>query len=141
KIVPPPAVHDFEYAPAKAAGVATQGESFLSPLADQDGPKARALITKENGFPPAHPYLSGSGDHVNSTHLGDVGRQFTSLLLGGKPPTITGGKMKFVRYVELGRPFDVILEHHDPSKNIVTMAIKQADRLCATIEMSYQSER
>ena len=141
KIAPPPAVHDFEYAPVDAVGVATPCRSFLSPLVDRDGPSAQALITKESGFPPAHPYLSGSGDHVNSTHLGDVGRQFASLLLGGKPPTITGGKMQFMRYVELGRPFDVKLEHHDPSKNTVSMAIHQADRLCATIEMEYAGQR
>lgn len=141
RITAAPAVRDFQYASASAVGVATQGESFLSPLVEHDGPSARALITKENGFPPAHPYLSGSGDHVNSTHLGDVGRQFASLLLSGTPLTVTGGKMKFMRYVELGRPFDVKLEHHDTAGNMVSMAVHQADRLCATIEMTYQSQR
>ncbi len=136
-----PAVADFQYASATAVGVATQAESFLSPLVDHDGPSALALITKANGFPPAHPYLSGSGDHVNATHLADVGRQFTSLLLGGKPLMVTGGKMQFIRYVELGRPFLIKLEQRDSAENTVSMAVQQADQLCATIEIKYESEQ
>ncbi len=141
KMIAPPAVRDFQYAPANTVGVATQGQSFLSPLIDRDTPSAQALITQDNGFPPNHPYLSGSGDHVNSTHLADVGRQFTSLLLGGEPLTIIGGEMHFTRYVELGRPFHIELEQHDRGKNAVTMAVQQADRLCATIKIKYEGEQ
>lgn len=141
KMAAQPAQPDFPYASAKAVGVATQAESFLSAIRNDNRPSALALITKKNGFPPAHPYLSGSGDHVNSTQLADVGRQFTSLLLGGEPLMITGGKMEFLRYVELGRPFEVELARHDSSKNIVSMTVQQAGRPCAAIEIRYQSQR
>ncbi|WP_422344676.1 hypothetical protein [Parasphingorhabdus sp.] len=136
-----PAVTNFQYAAANAVGVATQSQSFLSPLIDGKTSCARALITKENGFPPLHPYLSGSGDHVNSTHLADVGRQFASLLLDGEPLTVIGGEMLFTRYVELGRPFDIQLDHHDRKDNVVSMTVQQAERLCATVRIRYLGQQ
>lgn len=138
KITVPTATCDFQYAPADLVGVATQGESFLSPLIDHNNPSARALITKQNGFPPTHSYLSGSGDHVNSTHLADVARQFANILLGGEPRVITGGEMNFTRYVELGRPFHIELVDKGPSQNALSMNVKQADRVCATVEIRYE---
>lgn len=137
KMVAPPTIDEFQYAPAAAVGVAMQSRSFLSPMIDHNTPSAQALITKENGFPPAHPFLSGSGDHVNSTHLADVARQFANLLRGGEKRSITGGKMTFKRYVELGRPFWIELTHEEPSRNVLSMTIQQADRLCATVELKY----
>ncbi|MEP2101953.1 MAG: hypothetical protein ABJP02_10635 [Parasphingorhabdus sp.] len=137
KIAVPPAIDGFEYAPANIVGVATQRESFLSPLINHGVPTAHALITKENGFPPAHPFLSGSGDHVNSTHLADVARQFANLLLEGGPHLFIGGEMNFKRYVELGRPFQIELTHKDLSQNTLSMTVQQADRLCATVELRY----
>ncbi|MEO9468672.1 hypothetical protein [Parasphingorhabdus sp.] len=133
-------VTDFQFAPADAVGVKKQAESFISPIIDRDVPSADVLITKESGFPPAHPYLSGSGDHVNSTHLADVARQFANLLLGGGPHLITGGEMTFDRYVELGRPFEIALVNENASEKSFSMAVRQAGRLCSTIEIAYLRE-
>ncbi len=135
-----PDTSNFQFAPANAVGVATQGQSFLSPLIGHDNPSALALITKESGFPPVHPFLSGSGDHVNSTHLADVARQFVQLLTGAKSLMVSGGDMQFKRYVELGHPFLIELEQQDRSENTVSMAIRQADRLCANVTLKYQVE-
>lgn len=132
-------IADFQFATAEAVGVKTQAESFLSPVINLDAPSARAFITKESGFPPAHPYLSGSGDHVNSSHLADVARQFTNLLLGGGPHLITGGEMTFDRYVELGRPFEIELVNENASEKRFSMAVQQAGRLCSTIEITYDN--
>lgn len=139
KVVDPIGSDDFQYAPAEAVGVTRQSEAFISPLVDGDTPGARALITKDNGFPPAHPYLSGSGDHVNATHLADVARQFAQLLSGGKRLCITKGEMGFKRYVELGRPFDIMLEEREHAAGAQSMIIEQADHLCATIRIRHGS--
>jgi len=129
----PPAPEDFVFAPAEAIGVVEQGWSFISPLIDEDIPSASGLITKANGFPPIHPYLSGSGDHVNSTHLVEAGRQFASLLSGGKSLRIMGGEMRFTRYVELGYPFHVQLV--DRSADEISMMISQAEKPCTAITL------
>ena len=138
KIAALPAATGFEYAPAQAAGVATQSQSFLSSLDDGERPSALGLITEENGFPPAHPYLSGSGDHVNATHLAEVGRQFASLLRGGKSLKVSGGEMRFLRYVELGYPFVVTQELRDGTEYSLSMTVHQADRPCATISLGVE---
>lgn len=128
-------ITDFEFATTEAVGVKTQAECFVSPILNLDAPSARALITSESGFPPVHPYLSGSGDHVNSTHLADVARQFANLLLGGGSHLIAGGEMTFDRYVELDRPFEIELGNQNFSDQTLFMSVRQANRLCATIEI------
>ncbi len=137
RATPPFALDEYQYASAKAAGVATQSEVFLSPLIDSDPPSAQALITKENGFPPAHPWLSGSGDHVNSTHLAVVARQFANLLSGERSLDVVGGEMRFKRYVELGRPFHIEQVLEADSQNAVSIVIQQAKRTCATVTLRY----
>ena len=129
---PPP----FEYASKQAVGVQTQVESFLAPLRHSNQITTSGLITKENGLRPAHPYIGGSGDHVNSTHLGEVGRQFAELLIGARL-TNTGGEMVFKHYVELGRAFEVELVSHDIDAMRVALTVSQAGRLCTEIEMSF----
>ncbi|GAA0478399.1 hypothetical protein GCM10009096_20380 [Parasphingorhabdus litoris] len=141
QITAPVMAEDFQYAPANLVGVGSQNESFLSPLIDHHNPSAQALITKENGFPPEHPFLSGSGDHVNSTHLADVARQFLNLVLDGRPRLIIGGEMIFKRYVELGLPFHIALTQEDRSQNTISMAVQQSDHLCATITLKYSHEQ
>ena len=73
----PPA---FEYTPARSVGLVRQWESFLSPLSSHGTPTAQGLITSENGFVPVHRHITGSGDHVNATHLADIGLQFARLV-------------------------------------------------------------
>lgn len=129
---------DFTYAPHAETGMPSQWQSFLSPLTQGDTPSARALITLENGLPPAHPYLSGSGDHVNSTHLADVARQFSQALYGGKPLSIAGGEMTFARYVELDRPFDIALAEEVQSDGQLAMNVSQAGNLCSAITLRFR---
>lgn len=131
-----PDTSGFVYAPARALDVQTQGERFLAPLSTGDTVSTTGLITKENGLRPAHPYIGGSGDHVNSTHMGEVGRQFGALLLGA-PLINRGGEMAFMHYVELGRPFDVELLKHDPDARTYSLLVRQAGRDCSRIEMTY----
>lgn len=123
----------IEYASALALGVQTDIERFVSPLSDFDDPFVTALITRRNGLPPEHPYLDGSGDHVNSTHLVEVGRQFVGLLKNGVPFTVTGGEMSFSRYVELAVPFRVTLSKAVSADPSICMTVRQLDKLCATI--------
>ncbi len=134
-VVPAQAPINFEYADARAVGVSEQKESFLSPLNNGGTLSAQAYITRENGFPPAHPYQSGSGDHVNATHLADVARQFVNLLLGGGNHVILGGIMHFDHYVELGHPFDIIQTRDQVNRKTISMIVEQAGRPCARIRM------
>lgn len=127
---------DFSYAAAAAAGVSTSVESFLAPLAETR-PATRALITAENGFLPQHPYHSGSGDHVNATHLADAGQQYLRLLHGEPTLTITGGSMAFMRYVELGCPFQIDLDETSAAAGSATLHITQDEGRCATLSLRY----
>ena len=72
-----------------------------------------------------------------AAHLGDVGRQFVSLLPGGGR-TITGGEMTFKRYVELGRVFEVALVEHDLKRGEVAMVVNQARYRCAEVRLRYE---
>lgn len=137
KTVGPFAVGDFKYASPEALGVATEIEAYLSNLGDSDKPSAEGLILKETGFTPAHPYHSGSGDHVNSNHLGDVARQFVSLLRGSEPIILSGGEMQFKRYVELGHPFQIKMADQDHPNYKISLAVIQSERLCALIALDF----
>ncbi len=133
-----PNTSDFMYAPAAAVGVATQKERFLAPLRQEDGIRTTGLITKENGLRPAHPHIGGSGDHVNSTHMGEVGRQFAELLVGERLIN-RGGEMSFIHYVELGRPFEVELMSYHERDCAVSVLVRQQDRDCTKIDMQFES--
>lgn len=132
-----PDIRDFRYAPADTVGVKTQSECFVSSLIEGNTPSSLALITRENGFSPGHPYLGGSGDHVNSAHLVEVGRQFATLIRS-KQLLCTGGEMQFTRYVELGSPFRIDLADDLRSQNAISMIVQQADRVCATIVLRFE---
>lgn len=93
----------FVFAADEAVHAPVTGGSFLS--ADDPG---LALVTPENGLPPGHPYMSGSGDHVNATHLAEAVRQYAALALGKGAGLPSGGAMRFRRYVELGVPFEIV---------------------------------
>lgn len=131
-----PDTRGFEYASAAALGVKTPGERFLAALSRDDGIRTQGLITKENGLRPAHPFIGGSGDHVNSTHMGEVGRQFAELLFGERLINL-GGEMAFMHYVELGRPFEVCLVSHSETDRSLKLLVKQRDRDCSRIEMTF----
>ena len=127
----------LDYARAESVGVAHQSESFLAPLREEAGSLTTSgLITKENGLRPAHPYIGGSGDHVNSTHMGEIARQFGELLLK-RPTQNRSGKMVLKHYVELGVPFEVtLLERSDDEKSF-SLRVRQGDRDCAQIDWVY----
>ncbi|MEP3226823.1 MAG: hypothetical protein ABJO01_12675 [Parasphingorhabdus sp.] len=135
----PAALMDFPYASAARTGLEEQAHCFISELIDQDNRVAHGLITKDNGFPPGHPYLSGSGDHVNSTHLATIARQFVNLMLDGASPDIVGGHMSFHRYVELDIPFQVQYVPTKKAGNHMSLTVSQADHLCATLALEYRS--
>ena len=132
----PPAAPPFDYSSKDAVGVDVQSQCFLAPLSRGDTVSTTGRITKENGLRPNHPYIGGSGEHVNSTHMGEIGRQFGQLLLG-KPLINTGGEMVFDHYVELGRQFAVELVGHDPNEARFTLLVNQGGRKCTQIEMAY----
>ena len=124
----PPA---FEYAPAQSVGLNHQSESFLSPLKTDDTPTAQGLITSENGFVPAHRHITGSGDHINATHLADIGLQFARLVKENPDLYCASGKISFHRFVELDYPFDVALIPEKSVDKSVAISVHQAGKLCA----------
>ncbi|MDN3644612.1 hypothetical protein QWY75_00165 [Pontixanthobacter aestiaquae] len=127
----------FSYAEPEAVGSAGVGPSFLSPLQDSQAPHALGLMTLDNAFPPAHPFMSGSGDHVNATHLAEAVHQFMHLLENGAPLRITGGEMRFTRYVELGRVFTVELVER--SATSVSAKIVQGGRDCTHVTLQFEA--
>lgn len=130
---------EFAYADPAEVGAPSPGISFISRMIRDDPPAAAALVTEANGFPPGHPYLSGSGDHVNATHLAEIGRQFDSLLRGGDAPRCAGGEMRFLHFVELGGPMDVELVEKAADGTSISLLVRQADRDCATMSLKLDS--
>ncbi|WP_379552486.1 hypothetical protein [Qipengyuania sp. DGS5-3] len=126
----------FAYAPSALAGIEEFGVPLLSPLQGRAAPRADALITAENGLPPGHPYLDGSGDHVNSTHLSEAATQFLSLCREGAPFRVTGGEMRFTHYVELGVPFTI--EQAEKSEGAMAMQITQNDTPCCIASLRFE---
>lgn len=131
-------IDDFEYASAALLGVESQIERFISPLATGAQLLATGLITEENGLSPSHPYIDGSGDHVNSTHLVEAGRQIVSLVRDGRGFTVLGGEMKFSRYVELGVPFRIALSGEVTEKDEYALTVHQLDKVCASMNFRCQ---
>lgn len=127
---------EFNFAAPDEVGVETPGEVFLSKPAAGSPVKCLGLITKEAGLIPGHPYIGGSGDHVNSTHAGEIGRQFGELLLG-RPSINTGGSIRFDHYVELGTPFEVKLVEHSEATGTFEARVEQAGRNCTQMTWRY----
>lgn len=128
----------FDFAAADKVGVEAQEQCFVSPLTENDGLSVQALVPKAIAFMPAHPYHSGSGDHVNSNQLADVVGQFVNLLRG-ELSVLTSGKIEFNRYVELDRPFDVALNAGYRMDDEITVTVGQAGRQCAVFEMKVEA--
>ena len=119
----------FAFADERLLGLAKDERAFLAPLS---GDRTTGLIDAANGMPPGHPWLDGSGDHVNSAHLAEVARQFASLLRDGSPFRVTGAEMTFRHYVELGSVFEVErIACEDP--DATGMIVRQSGRDCTTI--------
>lgn len=105
-------------------------------IAAPENPQQRsycALVTAENGLPPANRMLSGSGDHVNTVHMAEAARQALCLLIDEPAPTITGGVMHLHHYVELGTPFTLDVTAHDDAET--AFALRQLGRDCAAITL------
>lgn len=127
---PPP---HFDYAPARLLNL-SPGECAL--VSSFSGGTAKALITKENGLMPGHPYFSGSGDHVNAPHLAELARQVASLLIDGAPFLVTSGEMDMHRYVELDCPIDLLLVEH--GDNSLVVEVSQLEHRCARLALKFQ---
>lgn len=116
----------FAFAPDEAVHAPVAGGSFLS--ASDPG---LALVTPANGLPPGNPYVTGSGDHVNSTHLAEAVRQYAALALGKGPALPSGGEMWFRRYVELGAPFAI------RGEDVSSVTAHQSGKLCCEARFDY----
>ncbi len=121
----------IEYAPANALGLGPSEHPLISRLNEGDAQSFGALITPENGLPPANPMLGGSGDHVNSVHMIETARQALCLLEGRPDVEIIGGEMELTRYVELGTPFS--LQVADRMGAATRFSLEQLGRTCALL--------
>lgn len=130
-------VSTFPFADADQVGVEDPAQCFLSEALN--GPPVRCMgkITSERGLMPGHPYIAGSGDHVNSTHMGEIGRQFCQLLTG-RPLINTGGQMVFEHYVELGRHFLIDQVKGPSSEPSIHAVVRQNGRICTRMRMDYR---
>ena len=55
----------------------------------------------------------------------------------GAPLINRAGEMSFLHYVELGRPFEVSLIEHDAAAQRFELLVRQRERDCARIAMTY----
>lgn len=124
----------FEFADRDLLGLSSVEPPLIAPLSERRL-TTTALITKENGLMPGHPYFSGSGDHVNTPHLAEIARQIACLLRDGRPVTIGSAEMDMHRYIELGTPIEIGIE--SVSDNRFSLAVSQLDRSCASIAMEW----
>lgn len=129
-----PAPNDFVYACNDAVGTASAAEVLVSvPVRRGADTIIEALVTQENGFPPAHPFHNGSGDHVNSSHLLDAVQQAAFQLRDHVFPS--GGSATFRNYVELERPFQIV--PIEVKENEILFSVRQIGKECAQICLTY----
>ncbi len=132
---PPP-----ELTAAHKVGLDERGHSLISDLhPSSDMPCVTALVTSANGFHPAHPFHTGSGDHVNAGHLFDCVLQMAHLLTPHNHPLdCAGGQAEFMRFVELDVPFEIRLAD-EPTEaagaTCMTFALSQLDRENTRIQL------
>ena len=119
---------EFAYVDPRLLGLGHDELPFLAPV---DNGTAQGLLDTANSMPPHHPWLDGSGDHVNSAHLAEVARQFVSLLREDNPFRVTSAEMRFRHYVELGSPFKI--ERVEEGDGEVAMRVRQAGHDCTDI--------
>ncbi len=133
-IAPQTSSNEFAYADAPLLGLSRDERPFLGPVKNGT---ALGLLDAANSMPPNHPWLDGSGDHVNSAHLAEVARQFVSLLRDGDPFRVVSAEMRFRHYVELGSPFAI--QRVGDNGDTVGMVVRQSGRDCTQI--SYRMHR
>ncbi len=111
-----------ELARPEAVGLGPEGRSLISPLAGGDPPTVIGWVTSAEGFAPAHPFHTGTGDHVNAGHLVDCALEGAHLLLDTPGPLYcTGGEARFRRFVELDVPFEIALRSEEPEGDATTV--------------------
>ena len=125
---------DFTYAEPELLGIGPYEFPFVSPLQDGECICADALVTKQNGMPPSSRYMSGSGDHVNATHLAEAGRQFAAMVLEDPDASFATGEIAFTRYVELGAPFQIVLQSREG--DTLKLAVEQGGKPCTSITLT-----
>lgn len=128
--------HAFAYAKPADLGLGDGEFAFIAPLIEGE-PRIEALITPENGMPPDNRVISGSGDHVNTTHFGEVTRQALCLITRDPGVQVTGGEMTLKRYVELGTPFSLSFERSKSEPRTLTFALEQQGKACAEIVLRW----
>ena len=126
--------HQIFYASSAALGLSDGEFAFVAPLTP-GSQTIEALVTSANGLPPHNRIISGSGDHVNSTHFGEVTRQALCLITGDNDVQVTGGEMELKRYIELGTPFTLSFE--EPQEKAITFTLRQLGRECARIDLTW----
>lgn len=126
---------EFDFASPEAVGSDGVGPALISALQGGGKPNAIGLVSKENGLPPGHRYMSGSGDHVNSTHIAEAAHQFVHLLEDSAPLRVAGGEMRFTRYVELGRPLRIELT--EKGEGEASMVMSQGGHDCSMVSLRY----
>ncbi|MEM7136018.1 MAG: hypothetical protein AAF500_05530 [Myxococcota bacterium] len=126
------------FAAASEAGLPPDGASFLAPPETVDGKTScRGVVQTNRAFHPAHPFHTGSGDHVNAGHLFDCALQFAHLL-GRATQPCTGGRAQFFRFVELDVPFEIVsLDATRTDANAASALFRQLDRDSAKIELQF----
>ncbi|MGB1579880.1 MAG: hypothetical protein ACPHER_00050, partial [Nevskiales bacterium] len=126
-------------------GVGSAVECFVSPLHEnKNGLACYALINKQSGFAPGHPWQSGTGDHVNAGHQLDAAWQMSHLigraqgwLSAGSPLVCTAGEAQFKNYIELGSPFELRLKGWLPKDNgrRLSFTLSQGGKPAAVISL------
>ncbi|MEM7779302.1 MAG: hypothetical protein AAF697_02800 [Pseudomonadota bacterium] len=124
----------FAYATSGELGLGEGEFAFVGPL-EKGAAQIEVLVTPENGMPPNNRMIGGSGDHVNTTHFGEVTRQALCLIIGDPKVVVTGGEMALKRYVELGTPFSLrVMSRED---NAIRFEVTQLGKTCAEIALRW----
>ena len=113
---------DVKRADPTAAGLPPDGVCWLSPPRSRQGRTVfDAQIDQAEAFFPAHPFHTGSGDHVNASQLADCAMQAAHLTLPELGPLICWrGEERFLRFVELDVPFQLSVETTPPADERLT---------------------
>ena len=125
---------EFAFASREELGLADNECPLVGPLAPERA-VVDALVTAQNGLAPGNPLIGGSGDHVNSTHIGEVARQAVRLLTGRKDIILKAGSMTLNRYVELGTPFGLLV--NEISDTSAKFTLEQLGRECSVITAEF----
>lgn len=118
-----------------------EGARFVTPPRAEGGRlHARGLVTSQEGFHPAHPFHTGSGDHVNAAQLFDCALQLASFVFEeeGLGERCASGAARFSRFVELDVPFETQTWIRERT---VETSFTQLGRANCRIEMSFDARR